>query len=79
VLVVAFSILSHASFVHATSTYFEEVLETMMSTQMVDGLPIVHIFAPQSATTLHFTSNLDPLAPSFPYYPASCIKGSRYH
>jgi len=44
-LVVAFSILARASFVHATSTYFEEVLETMMSTQMVDGLSIVHIFA----------------------------------
>jgi len=75
VLVVAFSILARASFVHATSTYFEEVLETMMSTQMVDGLSIVHIFAPQSATTLHFTSNLDPVARSFSY---SLLPGQLY-
>ena len=75
VLVVAFSILSHASFVHATSTYFEEVLETMMATQTVDALSIVHIFAPQSATKLHFTSNLDPVARSFSY---SLLPGQLY-
>ena len=37
-LVVAFSLLAHASFVHAASTNFQEVLETMMSTQTVDAL-----------------------------------------
>jgi len=74
-LVVAFSILAHASFVHAASTNFQEVLETMMSTQTVDALFIVHIFAPQSATTLNFTSNLDPLARSFSY---SLLPGQLY-
>ena len=74
-LVIAFSILAHASFVQATSTYFEEVLKTMMSTQMVDALSIVHILAPQSATTLNFTSNLDPVARSFSY---SLLPGQLY-
>jgi hypothetical protein len=74
-LVVAFSILAHASFVHAASTNFQEVLETMMSTQTVDALFIVHIFAPQSATTLNFTSNLDPVARSFSY---SLLPGQLY-
>jgi hypothetical protein len=74
-LVLAFSILARASFVQATSTYFEEVLETMMSTQMVDALSIVHIFGPQSATTLNFTSNLDPVARSFSY---SLLPGQLY-
>ena len=74
-LVVAFSILAHASFVHAASTNFQEVLETMMSTQTVDALFIVHIFAPQSATTLNFNSNLDPVARSFSY---SLLPGQLY-
>ena len=74
-LVVAFSILAYASFVHAASTNVQEVLETMMSTQMVDALSIIHIFAPQSATTLNFTSNLDPLARSFSY---SLLPGQLY-